>query len=88
MYPCQWCKTLFSETQGTVFFGLKTPQETIYRALKALAEGVGIRATARIFDVEVDTVLLWLCRAGEHSQKVSAYLMRNLKVEQAQLDEL
>ena len=88
MYQCQWCKTLFSETQGTVFFGLKTPQETIYRALKALAEGVGIRATARIFDVEADTVLLWLRRAGEHSQQVSAYLMRNLKVEQAQLDEL
>jgi IS1 family transposase len=88
MYQCQWCKTRFSETQGTVFFGLKTPQETVYRALKALAEGVGIRATARIFDVDVDTVLRWLRRAGQHSEKVSAYLMRNLQVEQAQLDEL
>lgn len=88
MYQCQWCKARFSETQGTVFFGLKTAQETIYRALKALAEGVGIRATARIFDVEVDTVLLWLRRAGQHSEKVSVYLMRHLQVEQAQLDEL
>jgi hypothetical protein len=88
MYQCQWCETCFSETQGTVFFDLKTPQETIYRALKSLAEGVGICATARIFDVEGDTVLRWLCRAGQHSEKVSAYLMRNLQVEQAQLDEL
>ena len=55
MFQCQWCETRFSETQGTVFFG--TPQETVYRALKALAEGVSIRATARIFDVDVDTVL-------------------------------
>jgi len=88
MFQCQWCHSVFSETQGTVFFGLKTPQETVYRALKALAEGLGIRATARVFEVEADTVLLWLRRAGQHSEKVSAYLMRNLHVEQAQMDEL
>lgn len=87
MFQGQWCKTRFSETRGTVFFGLKTPQETVYRALKALAEGVGIRATARLFEVDVDTVLRWLRRAGQPSEKVSAYLMRNLQVEQAQLDE-
>jgi len=88
MYQCQWCQTRFSETQGTVFFDLKTPHETVYRALKALAEGVGLRATARIFEVDVNTVLRWLRRAGQHSEKVLAYLMRNLQVEQAQLDEL
>ncbi|MFQ5859351.1 MAG: hypothetical protein ACE5LU_27435 [Anaerolineae bacterium] len=94
LYKCEWCQTRFSETQGTVFYGLKAPEETVYRALKALAEGVSIRSTARIFDVEVETVLRWLRRAGQHSEKVSTYLMRNLQacpgpgVEQAQLDEL
>ncbi|OGO41348.1 MAG: hypothetical protein A2Z04_01830 [Chloroflexi bacterium RBG_16_57_9] len=88
MFLCKGCRTRFSETQGTVFFGLKTPPETVCRALKALAEGLGIRATARVFYVEVDTVLLWLRRAGQHSEKVSAYLMRNLQVTHAQLDEL
>lgn len=53
-----------------------------------LAEGMGIRATGRVFGVKKDTILLWLCRAGEHSSIVSAYLIRNLHVEQAQLDEL
>lgn len=88
LYKCEWCQSRFSETKGTVFYGLKAPEETVYRALKALAEGVSIRSTARIFDVEVDTVLHWLRRAGEHSEKVSTYLMRNMQVEQAQLDEL
>lgn len=88
LFRCQWCKKRFSETRGTVFFGLKTPQETVYRALACLAEGQGLRATARIFQVEVDTVLSWLKRAGQHCEKVSFYLMRNLQVEQAQLDEL
>lgn len=88
MYQCQWCKTRFSETQGTVFFGLKTPQETVYRALACLAEGLGIRATARVFDVKPEDVLRWLRRAGQHCEQVSAYLMRHLHVEQVQLDEL
>jgi IS1 family transposase len=49
---------------------------------------MGIRATARVFGVKPDTILLWLRRAGEHCEKVSAYLMSNLHVEQVQLDEL
>jgi IS1 family transposase len=88
MYRCEWCHQRFSETQGTVFFGLKTKEETVYRALANLAEGMSIRSTARVFGVEVETVLLWLKRAGEHCEAVSGYLMRNLQVEQAQLDEL
>jgi len=88
MFQCQWCKNPFSETLGTVFFGLKISSETICRALACLAEGMRIRVTARVFWVKKDTVLRLLRRAGEHSAMVSAYLMRNLQVEQAQLDEL
>lgn len=88
LYRCQFCRSVFSETQGTVFFGLKTDQQTVYRALCALAEGLGVRATARTFGVKPDDVLRWLRRAGQHTEQVSAYLMRNLHVEQAQLDEL
>lgn len=88
LFRCELCKTRFSETQGTVFFGLKTKDETVYRALANLAEGTGIRATARVFGVKPDDVLRWLQRAGEHAEQVSAHLMRNLHVEQAQLDEL
>ena len=32
--------------------------------------------------------MLWLRRAGEHSQQVSDYLLKNLHVPQAQMDEL
>jgi IS1 family transposase len=88
MYRCNWCGQWFSETYGTVFYGLKTPQETVYRALHCLCENMGIRATARVFNVKPNTILHWLRRGGEHSQKVSEYLMRNLHVEQVQLDEL
>jgi IS1 family transposase len=88
MYRCEWCKQRFSERQGTVFFGLKTPTETVCRALVALSEGVSIRSTARIFGEKPETILMWLRRAGEHSQQVSDYMLRNLHVSQAQMDEL
>jgi hypothetical protein len=71
-----------------VFFGLKTPQETVYRALACVAEGMGLRATARVLGVKPDDVLRWLRRAGQHPELVSADWMRNLHVEPVQLDEL
>jgi len=74
MFQCQWCKNPFSETLGTVFFGLKTPSETIYRALACLAEGMRIWAAARVFGAKKDTVLRWLRRAGEHSAMVSKFI--------------
>jgi IS1 family transposase len=88
LLQCKWCGAKFSETRNTVFFGLNTPSKTIYLALACLAENMGIRATSRVFGVKKETVLLWLRRAGEHCTIVSDYLMRNLQVEQAQLDEL
>ena len=88
MYQCQLCKKRFSETQGTVFFGLKTPAQTVYRALASLAEGQGVRSVARVFEVDKDTVQEWLRKAGEHSEQVSDYLMHGLHLSEAQLDEL
>ena len=31
MYRCKWCGQRFSETHGTVFYGLKTPQEASFK---------------------------------------------------------
>ncbi len=88
MYRCNVCGRLFSETAGTPFFGLKTPMQTVCIALQELAEGLGIRAVARIHGVKPDTVLEWLKKAGQHCQMLSGYMMRELHVSQVQLDEL
>ncbi len=88
LYLCQLCKTTFSETKHTAFFGLKTDRKTVCRVLKSLAEGTGIRATARIFEIKPETVLDWLRKAGQHCEQVSAYLIQDLELSQVQLDEL
>jgi len=88
MYKCNVCHQSFSETAGTPFFGLKTPMKTVCIALQELAEGLGIRAVARIHGVKPDVVLKWLKKAGQHCQALSECMMRELNVTQVQLDEL
>ncbi len=58
------------------------------RVLACLAEGLGIRATARVFEVDANTVLGWLVEAAEQLRAFSAYFLCDLHVKQLQLDEL
>jgi IS1 family transposase len=58
------------------------------RVLACLAEGLGIRATARVFEVDPNTVLSWLVEAAEQLRAFSAYFLCALHLEQLQLDEL
>src|SRR2546429_9841341 len=53
-----------------------------------MVQGLGIRATARVFEVAPNTVLQWLVEAAEQLQAFSAYFFCNVHVNQLQLDEL
>ena len=48
------------ETLGTLFHGKRTSVDLIVRVIACLAEGLGIRGTARVFEVDPNTVLHWL----------------------------
>ncbi len=88
LYLCRECRRTFSENRGTFFFGLQTPREKVLAALKMIAEGGGIRATGRAIGVDKDTVQRWVKRAGKHVEEVSAYLMVDCHLSEAQLDAL
>jgi hypothetical protein len=87
-FHCTSCKGYFLETHGTIFHGAQASVERIVRVLACLAEGLGIRATARVFEVAPNTVLHWLAAAAEQLRAFSAYFLCNLHLEQRQLDEL
>ena len=53
-----------------------------------LAEGLGIRAVARLFEVAPDTVLAWLVEAADQFQRFSQFFLHDVQVTQVQLDEL
>ena len=85
---CRTCKTRFSERRNTVFFGLHLDESTIERVVRCLAEGNSIRATARIMEIDKDTVYRIFERASSHCQKVLTDLLKDLHLEECQLDEL
>ena len=87
-FQCTACEGYFPEHHGTIFHGKQATVELIVRVLACLAEGLGIRATARVFEVEANTVLQWLVEAAEQLTAFSAYFLCALHVQQLQLDEL
>jgi IS1 family transposase len=87
-FHCLGCQGYFPEHHGTIFHGKQAAVALIVRVLACLAEGLGIRATARVFEVDAGTVLHWLGEAAEHLRAFSAYFLCDLHVEQLQLDEL
>src|SRR5712692_3034480 len=62
---CVVCRRYFLETLGTLFHGKRMSAELMVRVLACLAEGLGIRGTARVFEVDPNTVLQWLVEAAE-----------------------
>lgn len=87
LLECKVCRRTFSARRGTPLFGLKTDEDVFYDVIACLAEGNGIRATARIKKVDKDTVTSWLDKASQHAEAVSRYLTVSLHFEAVQLDE-
>src|SRR5712692_3322431 len=85
---CTSCGGYFQETHGTPLHGKRVALDVLVWAVGALAEGLGIRAVARVFEVDPNTVLQWLVEAAEHLQAFSRYFLHDVRVTQVQLDEL
>jgi IS1 family transposase len=87
-FYCTACEGYFQETHGTPFHGKRVAPEKLVWAVGALAEGLGIRAVARVFEVDPNTVLAWLVDVAEHATAFSQYFLHDVRVNQVQLDEL
>jgi IS1 family transposase/transposase-like protein len=85
---CVSCQGYFYETHGTIFHGKRSSVELIVRVLACLAEGLGIRGTARVFEVDANTVLQWLVEAAEQLRAFSQHVLQEVRVRQVQIDEL
>jgi len=87
-WHCTACDGYFLETHGTLFHGKRVTPDLLVWAVGALAEGLGIRAVARVFEVDPNTVLHWLVEAADHLKVFSQYFLHDVRVTQVQLDEL
>ena len=62
---CVACRGYFLETLGTIFHGKRASAEFVVRVIACLVEGLGIRDTTRMFEVDPNTILQWLVEAAE-----------------------
>jgi len=85
---CRTCGKRFAPTRATAFFGLHLSDEQIGQIIHHAAEGVGVRATSRLLKINKNTVNRVILRAGEHCEMVLSSLLRSLKLQETQLDEL
>src|SRR5262245_55711493 len=59
-FQCRSCQQYFLETYGTPLQGKRVVPEVLGWAVGTLAEGLGIRAVARVFAVDPNTVRHWV----------------------------
>src|SRR6266581_9157447 len=85
---CVACHRYFLETLGTLFHGKRASVELIGRVIACLAEGLGIRGTARVFEVDPNTVLQWVVEAAEQLRAFSRHVLHDVRVRQVQRDEV
>ena len=87
-FQCGVCQAVVSASTGTAYAGIRTDWSIYRHGAKALAEGLSIRATGRLVEVDKDTVNHWLPVLGGHCQGVMNYFFRDLHLAECQLDEL
>jgi hypothetical protein len=87
-FHCTACQGYFPEHHGTLLHGKRVAVGLIVHVIGCLAEGLGIRGTARVFEVDPNTVLQWLVEAAEQLRAFAQYFLHDLHLTQVQLDEL
>jgi hypothetical protein len=85
---CTACDGYLPEHHGTIFHGKRGAGELIVHVLACLAEGLGIRGTARVCEIDPNTVLSWLVEAAEPLRVFSRAFLCDVHVQQLPLDEL
>ena len=85
---CRTCWHTFSAEQGTFFETVRSQRAAVLEVLGLLGERNSLRAIERLTHHPHKASLHWLDLAGQHMAAVSAHLIRDLQLSQAQIDEL
>jgi transposase-like protein/IS1 family transposase len=88
-YKCQQCGKRYTEQKARMFGeDSRLPEEKALMILRCLLEGNSVRSTARLCDVEPNTVLNILVLAGDRAERLLGDKLRNVPVQDVQADEI
>ena len=71
LFRCHTCETPFSETRETVFFDLRTSEDTVMMALTMLLVRVDLAGISFVLGVTAETVLAWLRRVAHQAEAIN-----------------
>jgi hypothetical protein len=84
---CGYCRTTFSERQGTALEEARLPAAEVEKIVTHLQEGCGIRRTARLTGHARSTVARYALVVGAHARAVHDQTMQELTCSESQADE-
>jgi transposase-like protein len=87
-FLCRRCGHSFCERRETAFYDLRSPEATVLLALQLVLRGMALRAVAGALAVKLDTVRFWLAQAAAHADTVNEALIKRIRVQRVELDEL
>src|ERR1035438_1390343 len=87
-FRCPQCRKTYTEAHKPGLEGSYIPQERIVLALRLMVEGNSLRSTQRITDLDINTLMKLLVKAGEKCEKVMGRLIVNIPVKDVQCDEI
>lgn len=89
-YICHTCARTFSETKGTLLYGLHHPAWLVTVVLTLLAFGCPLPAIVAAFALDERTLAAWQAKAGHHARAVQEELVcaGQVNLGQVQADEL
>ena len=85
---CRTCKKECSERKGTPWYHAKLSEAKAISLAQHLAEGDGMRKTARLLGTHHETVIRWNRKLGEHGKALHEERVRHVRVKEAQADEM
>ena len=88
LYKCLHCNHTFSETILTPLYHKHMPESEIIRICRLLVEKNGIRSIERITGHHRDTIGRLLEDLAEQAEYVNEEMLRNIGMEQYEMDEL
>lgn len=84
---CRCCQQEFSERKGTALWNVKIDEAKAVSIAKHLAEGCSFKSTARLVQVDPDTVRRLSRKIGAHSRQFHAERVWEVAVSSLQADE-
>jgi transposase-like protein/IS1 family transposase len=87
-FRCPLCKKTYTEAHKPALEGSYIPQERIVLALKLMVEGNSLRSTERITNLDINTLMKILVKAGEKCEAMLGRLIVGVPVKDVECDEI